>query len=42
VLGPASPAGARMAQTVRYFEFISQEISGLLARWRAQSAGADR
>jgi DNA-binding transcriptional regulator GbsR (MarR family) len=39
VLGPASPAGARMAQTVRYFEFISQEITGLLARWRAQSGG---
>jgi predicted transcriptional regulator len=37
VLGPASPAGARMAQTVRYFEFISKEITGLLARWRAQS-----
>jgi predicted transcriptional regulator len=40
VLGPASPAGARMAQTVRYFEFISHEIAGLLARWRAQSGGA--
>ena len=46
VLGPATPAGARMGQTVRYFEFISEEITGLLARWRAQSsdvepAGAD-
>jgi predicted transcriptional regulator len=41
VLGPATPAGARMAQTVRYFEFISQEIGGLLARWRAQSDGAE-
>jgi DNA-binding transcriptional regulator GbsR (MarR family) len=39
VLGPESPAGARMAQTVQYFEFISREITGLLARWRAQSAG---
>jgi predicted transcriptional regulator len=38
VLGPATPAGARMAETVRYFEFVSQEITGLLARWRAQSA----
>ena len=38
VLGPASPAGARMAQTVRYFEFISQEMAGLLARWHARSA----
>jgi predicted transcriptional regulator len=39
VLGPASLAGARMAQTVRYFEFISHEMAGLLARWRAQSGG---
>jgi hypothetical protein len=30
-----------MAQTVRYFEFISQEMSGLLARWHAQSASTD-
>ncbi len=36
VLGPASPAGARMARTVRYFEFISHEMAGLLARWRLQ------
>jgi DNA-binding transcriptional regulator GbsR (MarR family) len=41
VLGPATPAGTRMAHTVRYFEFISQEIAGLLARWRAQSVGAE-
>jgi DNA-binding transcriptional regulator GbsR (MarR family) len=41
VLGPATPAGTRMAQTVRYFEFISQEIAGLLARWRAQADGAE-
>jgi DNA-binding transcriptional regulator GbsR (MarR family) len=33
VLGARSPAGARMADTVRYFEFISAEISGLLAGW---------
>jgi predicted transcriptional regulator len=33
VLGPGSPAGARMTDTVRYFEFISTEMSGLLARW---------
>lgn len=41
VLGPATPAGARMTQTVRYFEFISKEITGLLARWRAQSAATE-
>jgi DNA-binding transcriptional regulator GbsR (MarR family) len=38
VLGRTSPAGARLAETVRYFEFISREMAGLLARWQA---GAD-
>jgi DNA-binding transcriptional regulator GbsR (MarR family) len=33
-LGAGTPAGARMADTVRYFEFISAEMSNLLARWR--------
>lgn len=33
VLGASSPAGKRMAGTVRYFEFISEEMPGLLARW---------
>ena len=37
-LGPDSAAGARMAETVRYFEFISTEMSGLLARWYEQNA----
>lgn len=43
VLGPASPAGTRMAETVRYFEFISREMAGLLARWQPgpSSAGSD-
>jgi predicted transcriptional regulator len=40
VLGAGSPAGARLAETVRYFEFLSAEMSSLLARWRAESAGA--
>ena len=38
VLGPDSPAGARMAETVRYFEFISGEMTGLLARWDSRNA----
>jgi predicted transcriptional regulator len=37
VLGRTSPAGARLAETVRYFEFISREMAGLLARWQADS-----
>jgi len=40
VLGPASPAGTRMAETVRYFEFISREMAGLLARWQIGPSGA--
>lgn len=38
VLGPDSQAGARMANTVRYFEFISAEMAGLLARWDERPA----
>ena len=37
-LGASSPAGARLAETVRYFEFLSTEMSSLLARWRGESA----
>jgi len=37
-LGAGSPAGARLAETVRYFEFLSTEMSSLLARWREESA----
>jgi len=40
VLGPGSPAGSRMAETVRYFEFISTEMAGLLARWNARGQAA--
>jgi DNA-binding transcriptional regulator GbsR (MarR family) len=39
VLGPDSPAGMRMAATVQYFEFISAEMAGLLARWEERAAG---
>jgi DNA-binding transcriptional regulator GbsR (MarR family) len=38
VLGAESPAGLRMAGTVRYFEFIRAEMAGLLARWDAAKA----
>lgn len=41
VLGPGSPAGARMAETVRYFEFISTEMAGLLARWNSRGPAAE-
>ena len=41
VLGPGSPAGARMAETIRYFEFISAEMAGLLARWKSLDRAAE-
>jgi predicted transcriptional regulator len=39
VLGPGSPAGQRMAETIRYFGFLQVEMAGLLARWKQQEAG---
>jgi hypothetical protein len=40
-LGAGTPAGSRMAETVRYFDFLSQEMSGLLARWQDLGAGVE-
>jgi DNA-binding transcriptional regulator GbsR (MarR family) len=37
-LGADSPAGARMAETIRYFEFLSSEMLGLWARWQQVKA----
>ena len=33
-LGPASPAGARMAETLAFFAFLADEMPAVLARWR--------
>ncbi|HUC23754.1 MAG TPA: MarR family transcriptional regulator [Streptosporangiaceae bacterium] len=41
ILGADSPAGARMANTIGYFEFISSEMAGLLARWDSRIQAAD-
>jgi DNA-binding transcriptional regulator GbsR (MarR family) len=41
ILGADSPAGIRMAETVSYFEFISSEMAGLLARWDSRNQAAD-
>lgn len=40
-LGSATPAGARMADTVRYFEFLSAEMSSMLARWHDHPASTE-
>jgi predicted transcriptional regulator len=33
VLGPGTPAGARLAESALYFEFVSKELPTLLDRW---------
>jgi predicted transcriptional regulator len=33
-LGPDTPAGLRMAETLAFFEFVEQEFAGMLERWR--------
>lgn len=35
-LGPDTPAGARMAESVAFFEFLQEELPAVLARWRAR------
>jgi DNA-binding transcriptional regulator GbsR (MarR family) len=41
-LGADTPAGARLADSVRYFEFVSAELPRVLARWREHNAALDR
>jgi DNA-binding transcriptional regulator GbsR (MarR family) len=36
VLGPDTPAGARMAESVAFFEFVRAELPALIDRWREQ------
>lgn len=38
LLGRDTPAGTRMTESVRYFEFVSEELSSVLARWQARKA----
>ena len=33
VLGPDTPAGARLAESALYFQFVSKELPALLDRW---------
>ena len=33
-LGPTTPAGQRLAESLAFFEFLSTELHDLLARWR--------
>jgi predicted transcriptional regulator len=35
-LGPDTPAGARMVETVAFFEFLRREMAALQERWRQE------
>jgi DNA-binding transcriptional regulator GbsR (MarR family) len=37
-LGTDTPAGARIAETAAFFEFLQKELLGLLDRWRIHKA----
>jgi predicted transcriptional regulator len=38
VLGPGTPAGARLAESALYFQFVSEELPALLDRWEDYKA----
>ncbi|MFJ3200115.1 GbsR/MarR family transcriptional regulator [Streptomyces sp. NPDC086989] len=40
-LGRDTPAGARMAETAEFFEFLQTEMHGMMDRWRAHRATLD-
>jgi DNA-binding transcriptional ArsR family regulator len=39
VLGGQTRAGQRFAQSVEYFEFLRQELDGIVARWQGRKNG---
>jgi DNA-binding transcriptional regulator GbsR (MarR family) len=38
-VGPATEAGRRLTDTAEFFEFLAEEMSGMLVRWRERQAG---
>jgi DNA-binding transcriptional regulator GbsR (MarR family) len=42
LVGPTTPAGTRLADSVQYFEFVSAELPRVLARWQEYKAALDR
>jgi DNA-binding transcriptional regulator GbsR (MarR family) len=38
-LGPETPAGARLSESLAFFEFLREEIPAMLARWQERQAG---
>lgn len=41
ILGAGTPAGARIAESVRYFEFVSAELPLVSTRWRERKTALD-
>ena len=41
LLGADTPAGARMTESVQYFEFVSAELPHVIARWQEHKAALD-
>jgi predicted transcriptional regulator len=41
ILGPDTPAGERVADSVRFFEFVSTELPVVLGRWRERGPAND-
>ena len=42
LVGADTPAGARLADSVEYFEFVSAELPRVLARWQEHKAALER
>jgi predicted transcriptional regulator len=38
-VGPATPAGQRLAESLAFFEFLQEEMPAMLARWRERRGG---
>jgi DNA-binding transcriptional regulator GbsR (MarR family) len=42
IVGRGTAAGARIAETLEFFEFMQRELPAMLERWRARKAGGRR
>jgi DNA-binding transcriptional regulator GbsR (MarR family) len=42
IVGRNTAAGARIAETLAFFEFMQQELPAMLEKWRARKAGGSR
>ncbi len=41
ILGEGTPAGERVAESVRFFEFVSSELPSVIGRWRERRPARD-